>query len=46
MLGYVDYDREIAALNLAGESLDGLSADNPALESAKRMVKRILCEEE
>ena len=45
-LGYVDYDREIAALNLAGESLDGLSADNPALESAKRMVKRILCEEE
>ena len=45
-LGYVDYDREIASLNLAGESLDGLSADNPALESAKRMVKRILCEEE
>lgn len=45
VLGFVDYDKEIARLNLAGESIHKVSDDDAALVSAKKMVRRILCEE-
>ena len=42
VLGYVGYDKEVASLNLSGKGLDGIAADNAALEAVKEMVKKIL----
>ena len=44
VLGFVDYDQEIASLNLAGKGLDAISDDNAALDAVKEMVKKILSE--
>lgn len=44
VLGFVGYDSEIASLNLSGKGLDGISADNPALQTVKEMVRKILSE--
>lgn len=45
LLGFVDYDKDIAALNLAGESIDNLTSTSSAYESVKKMVKKILTED-
>jgi len=45
VLGFVDYDKQIAGLNLAGESISNLSGESPVLESVKRMVTKIMTED-
>lgn len=44
VLGFVDYDNEIAGLNLSGKGLDSISGSNAAFEAAKEMVRRVLSE--
>lgn len=45
VLGYVDYDSQIAGLNLAGESIGKLDASSPVFESVKKMVQKIMRED-
>ncbi|MBQ4652333.1 MAG: hypothetical protein IJB78_06435 [Oscillospiraceae bacterium] len=45
MLGFVNYDKNIAGLNLAGRPIGELSADSAVLESVKQRVKKIMTED-
>lgn len=45
VLGFVDYDKSIAGLNLAGKPIGELSGDSAVLDRVKQMVKKIMTED-